>query len=823
MKHLLPPLAALLLAAALPPPAAAQEGGAPRGSAEIQGRVVAAETGAPLPNATVSARSETDTVVAARAVTGADGRFRLPGLAPGRYVVRASLAGRQAATSAPTGLATGGAAADVGDLRLSAAVLLDALQVRAERPAVVHAEDRNIYSIKDLPAASAAAADVMRTIPELEVDNNGAISMVGNRSVTIHINGRPSPLRGEALTEFIKHLPADRIDRIEVLPNPSVRYEGGSDAIVNIVLKKGVQLGLSGSMSANTATRGGNGLSGQLAYQRGRLTLFGGGAGRLFRSDDRSREIRENLQATPATFLDQDRRFDNQSTFGSGDITAELDVGPKQTLWGSASVNRGGFGGDGTSFYRQLDADGAPLRIFDHVTDNESSWGSSELALGFRHVAEPQKHELSVEVRRNSDDGSSDARFEETTSMRVVDDGGPLSQLRLTDSNRDETGWTGKVDYVRPLWAGARLESGVRSEREESSERNRLRIFAPMEAAGPSESTGQAFHWRQDQHSAYANLGGKLGRLSWQGGLRAEWASVELAPKEGESTVQRDYFSLFPSANLSIPFGEGRDLRINYSKRVNRPWIGNLNPFIPRTDPLNIRIGNPDLDPSETHSVGMDLSVRASLVTLRLSPYFRHSSGEVVDIRTVDSAGVSTTIPQNLATVDSYGSMLNASLRPTDRSTVSATVGVTRTERDAGELGSFYSVSGTSTFLSANGTFQAADGLGLQGSFRVSGPRQTPQGRFSSTVWSDVGIRKDLFGDKSSLNVRVTDPLGIFRTSFVSRDPTFSSTSRNRNSWGGRSASVSFTYRFGTTPKRRSTEGGGQGGQQGGGSAPSGE
>ncbi|HEY0155428.1 MAG TPA: TonB-dependent receptor [Longimicrobium sp.] len=788
---------------ALAASASAQE----RPVAGIQGRIVAAETSRPLAGVTVVARLQTDTVPAGRGVSGADGRYRIIGLARGSYVVRATHTGRQTTQSEPVAVAAG--PAEAGDLKMAAVVALEGLQVRAERPPVVHAEDRNVYSVKDMPAAVGGAADVMRTLPELEVDLNGNIKMVGNRPVTIHINSRPSPLRGEALTEFIRNLPADRIDRIEVIPNPSVRFEGGDGAIVNIVLRKGVELGLGGSVSLNAATRGGNGLSGQIAYQRGKLTLFGGGSSRLMNFDDASRELRQNLLATPVTFLDQDRRGSGNNFYGSADLTAELAVGPIETLWASANAYRGGWGNESFSHNQILDADSAPTRIYDRVGDYESDFLATDVALGFRRIVEAQRHELSVEVRRSGSGDESNGRVEEITTMRAVETGDPLSELRVTGGGEDRSSLTAKADYMRPLpGKGGRVEMGVRTSLEDQANEQTMRHFAPFDAGDPRQVTDVSYTFGQAQHSAYTNVSHKIGRLSLQGGLRAEMTTLDLAPRleNAQPGFERDFFSILPSANLSFEFKPGRTMRVNYSRRERRPWIWDLNPYVTQSDPLNVRLGNPDLEPAATHSLGGDLSWRTRVATLRLAPYFRRTSNEVEYIRTVSAEGVSTTIPQNLAVVETYGGSLNASLTPARWGNASASVGASHDERDAGALGSAYSRSGSNYFFTANSTLQPGRGWGIQASLRVNSPRESVQGRYSSTPWTELGIRKELFNRKASMNIRLADPFDIYRTRFTSRDPSFAGTSQSRSSWGGRSASLSLTYRFGKPPERKSTQ-----------------
>jgi len=785
----------------------------------IAGRAVAAETSAPLAGATAVARLGSDTATVARAVAGVDGRFRLTGLAPGEYVVRVSAAGRQTATTPPVTVA--GAMADAGDVRLTKVVMLEAVAAVVQRPPVVHAEDRNVYSVRDMPTAIGGAADVMRTLPELEVDINGGIKMVGNRPTTIYINGRPAPLKGEALTEFIRNLPADRIDRIEVIPNPSARFERGDAAIVNIVLRRGVELGLSGSVSLNGATRGGNGLSGQIAFQRGRMTLFGGGSSRFSSFGDASRELRRNLRANPVTYLDQDRSSEGSNFHGSTDLTAELTVGPKETLWASGSMYTGGYGNEGFSRNQILDADRAPTRIYDRITDSESDFLSSDLAVGFRRIVETQRHELSVEVRRNGSANESRGRFEETTSMRILESADPLSELRLTRGDEEQSNVSVKVDYMRPV-LGGRVEAGVRSSRDTQERADLLTRFAPFDADEAGETSDVSYGYGETQHAAYTNVSRKVGRLSLQGGVRAEMTRLSLDPRHdgAQPGFERDFFNVVPSANLSFAIREGRTLRMSYSRRVRRPWIWDLNPFIQQTDPLNVRLGNPDLEPAGTHSLGMDLSWRTRAATVRVAPYYRRTDDDIEHIRSVDAAGVSTSIPRNIARVESYGTTLNASLTPARWGNASASVGASHDERDAGALGAAYSRSGSGYFFTANSTLQPGRGFAVQASVRMNSPRESAQGRFSSTAFTELGIRRELFKRKGSINMRVVDPLDIHRTTFTSRDPSFAGSSRSRSSWGGRSLSASFTYRFGKPPQRKSTEAGQGGAPAGGGGGP---
>ena len=808
-----PPASALLLLVLLlvrPLAAPAQEPAPARSAAAgfaIQGRVVDATSGAPLTSASVVARLATDTSRVSGALSRADGSFRIEGLAAGRYTVSATYLGRTVAAPEPVTVSASAPLATVGDLRLSTVVALEGVEVVTQRPPVVHAEDRTIYNVTEMPAVSGGAADVMRTLPELEVDIDGNVKMAGGRGVTIHINHRPSPLKGEALTEFLKNLPADRIERVEVIPNPSVRFEGGESAIVNIVLRRGVQLGLSGSVSLNAATKGGNGVSGQVAYQHGKLTLFGGGSMRLHQMEHSSSELRENLRAEPVTFLDQTDATRSRNRFGGADLTAEYQVSEQGTLWASGGLFDGDWKSTRTGAFRILDAEQALMRAFDRRSRYDNGMGFSNLAAGYRHIVEPHRHEASAEIRYGRHEMDYHGRTAEETVEDLMESGAPPALLRLTGGGRGETTLTAKADYTRPWGKGGRVELGVRSERQDSDGSAALHVFESLDPnTPPVQSHATGYRFRDDQHAAYVNASQKIGKLSLQAGLRAERSSRELSADGVERPFGKDYSTVFPSANANYEFCQGRSLRLSYSKRVQRPWIWDLNPFVLPTDPLNRYIGNPDLEPSETHSLTMDLTWRVQKVTLRLAPSYRHTSGGIERIRIVDEHGVSTSTPQNLTSERSYGGSLTVSARPTETANVSVTAGANWMQRDADRLDPAYSGTGSSTYLNANGSVQLGRGASVQSSMRLSGPRETPQGRYGSNVYSDLALRQRVLRDKVSLDLRLTDPFDLYRFSFVSRDPSFAASGQSRSSWGARSASLSVSYRFGKMPKKKSSD-----------------
>src|SRR5690606_28560827 len=320
------------------------------GPGRVTGAVVD-ETGAPVAAAAVTllAAGDADSAAVAQALASEPGRFRLDGIPLGRYRLRITHIGYAPLTTDEVVLTAAVPAVDVGALRLTAqAIALDAIEAAAERAPVVLQADRTVYDAKQTAAAAGNATDVLRSVPELEVDINGNVTLRGGQPVAIHLNDRPAPLKGEALTNFLQQLPGDSIVRVEVVPNPSAKHDSeGTGGIVNIVLSEDADLGLSGSLSASVSSRMTRGLSARLNYQRGRLTLFTGTSLNL--SDNRfdTYDLRENLLVEPVTLIEQRGTSDDAGLFNMFDVTAELRVGERGTLWATETRRRGVEGGIG--------------------------------------------------------------------------------------------------------------------------------------------------------------------------------------------------------------------------------------------------------------------------------------------------------------------------------------------------------------------------------------------------------------------------------------------------------------------------------------------
>jgi outer membrane receptor protein involved in Fe transport len=760
--------------------------------------------GEPLGNATITLRSAGDSALVTGALTEQGGSFRIEGLAEGDYVLRVSLIGYKPRNSEVISLTAAAPTVDLGTIPLELSVLeLDAIEAAAERSAVVVEADRTVYNTKAMPVAgTGTATDVLRAVPELEVDVDDNVKLRGNQPVAIHLNGRPAPLQGEQLANFLRQLPGNRIERVEVMPNPSARHDPeGMGGIVNIVLQDDLDLGVSGSLTANMSTRNRQSVNGRLNLQKGRITLFSGGGIGLYRNDATFYDLRQNLVATPVTVIEQNNESDNRSRGLNADWTAELKVGEQGTVWSNAWIYSSGNDSRGLTQYGIMDEARTTLDSYDRENDSDNTWGSYNFGFGFKQIVEAQKEELTIDGRISR--GVEDSETRNTRLFEILG-GEPVDlplELTLHDIDAGNGTLSIQADYFRPI-VGGRLDVGYRAYEREHDNDNQLRIFDSPEASEPGQEARSGYDYREVFHSFYGTYGHTWGKVGFQAGLRAELSSTHFESLVGSDDFDRSYNTLFPSFNLSYTPVQGRTVRLLYSKRIRRPSAYYLDPYVPSTDPLNISIGNPDLRPSYMHSYSLDFSWTGSMGTLRVAPYYRTTSDIWERIRTVDTEGVATSRWENAATAKAYGSSFTVSLRGSGRLSGSTTFSVYRDDRDGTNISSAYRRAATLWSLGGNLGVKVTPTLTAQ-IFANHFPTQSIlQGRASGYTFTSVSLRQQLWGTKGTVSLNVSDPLNLYRYDSSTRDATHIQTSRS--SFQTRVVTVGFTFNFGKAPEQQS-------------------
>jgi hypothetical protein len=646
--------------------------------------------------------------------------------------------------------------------------------------------------------------ETFQAIPDLEVDIDGRVTLRGN-APAIYINGRPAPMTGEALAIFLEQFPADYLQKIEVLDNPSARYDSeGSGGIINLVMKEGVELGLSGSAFANAGTRGQYGAGVRGTLQRGDWTFNGGGFMRLSDNESTGYDLRQNLIADPA-FLRQDTRSDRSGLSGNMNLETRYQATDRLRVYAEAGFRRSGSESERFNTTTHLDETESPILIYDRASASDSRNLSADIATGFDYEWERREHELEFELQVQTGRDRGDSR-EEITAGDGFDDGALLpAELTLEDEEELEREISLELDYTRPLGENTRMEIGYDLSFEDSDSERLIRFIDDPDAAPDGVLTNRGFDQRQTTNSAYTTLRREFGSLGVQVGLRAEHLNMQFGVPSGDE-FSRDYIDLFPSANVSYRFDESRQIRMSYSRRIGRPGPSVLNPIDLSTDPLNRRVGNPDVEPQYTHALSLDASWSGTAGSLRLSPYYRKTTNDWAAITTVDADGISTRTYQNLASQESYGASLTYSLRQRDGWGGHVSISGRRQVRDASNLAERYSGSSFRWSSRANINARVTDALSAQGSFSYSPPADLPQGRSDARYTGDVGLRYRLLDDRASIRLSLRDPFGLQESSSRFEDVTYIQIGRSRETT--RSAQLSVSYSLGG------------GGRMGGGGGP---
>jgi hypothetical protein len=783
----------------------------PAGPGRISGSTQTAE-GQPLQSAAITVRSAADTSIVTGVLTTKDGRFLVEGLPAGRYTIRVSLLGYKPRSSEVIELTPAAASKDLGAIKLEVLPIeLKAVEAVGEKAAVVVEPDRTIYNTKSMPAAAGTAVDVLRAVPELEVDVNDNVKLRGNQAIAVHLNGRPAPLRGEQLASFLKQLPGNRIARVEVMPNPSAKHDPeGMGGIVNIVLKDDLDLGLSGSVSANASTRNRQYFNGRINYQKGRLTLFTGAGINTYSDISTSWDLRTNLITVPQTSIEQNSVYDNNNLGGNVDLTAELKVGKQAHFWSNSWIYWSKSKNDGLLNYGILDQAMALRDSYDRDMDNEYFYGNADVGLGFKQIFQQQKHELTVDGRFSKGDNDTESLF---TKVFKMANGQSIEGTLPTELTRNDVdSGTGNVylqaDYFRPLGPG-RIDLGYRAYKRDNDYDNQMFIFPTVDAVDPRDFTQSGYQYEEVFHSLYSTVGRTFGKFGVNVGLRAELSSTEFVSLVTDTTIDRSYNTLFPSLNLSYTPKVGRTVRFLYSKRISRPSPSFLNAFVPSTDSLNRFLGNVDLKPSYTHSFSMDFSYTGSKGTVRVAPYYRKTLDQWERIRTVDTVGVATSRWENAAFAENYGSNFSISLRSMGRLSGSTTFSLYRDVRDGTNIASTLKRDAIMWSLSGNLGIKATNTLTGQIFANYFPMQSILQGRASGYTYTSLGLRQQLWGTKGSLSLNLNDPLNLYRFNSNTSDPTHRQ--QSRSSYVSRVATLGFTYNFGKPPQQQSRRTGEEG------------
>ena len=672
---------------------------------------------------------------------------------------------------------------------------LGEVEIIAEETSVEIRLDKKIYTVgKDLSVRGGTANDVLDNIPSVSTDLDGNILLRGNDAARILINGKPSRLVGINST-FIKQLPADAIEKVEVITSPSARYEAeGSGGIINIILRKSKKLGLNGSLSANTGDPKANSLSSNINYRNGKINFFN------------SSSIYDRLRPGNSSGITEYYNGDNPSTFFSENRYRERD-------------SKGYFVNNGFEWY--IDDNTSLIGSFyynDYKSDNLESNTINELDENSNILNSITQNDMEGDVDNNreyninferkfNDDGQKitiDFQYENSKDWEnsIIDENQIISES--IDENISSESYLIQSDYVLPIGENKQFEAGIRISNEDDI--TDYRVFDNVNG-GFIEDLNQSnlFQYKEKISAVYTQYGVKVeDKYSFLFGLRVENTLKNVNQLTIQDFTKIDDTGLFPTFNFGLEISENETLTFGYNRRIRRPWSRFVNPFPTKISPILIWRGNPYLDPTYSNNLDIGYLKRfESSFTVNTSAYFQKSTnsintiiedtGEFAEINGVDVPIVER-FPINLSTNERFGFELNLSYRKGRNWNINSNFNLFQNKVEGTYNDIVYDNKNVSWSFRLNNKLTLPGKIEWQTRMNVRGPNETAVSKSEGDFSIDLAFSKELFKDKATLTLNIRDLLDQRGW----RNETFNENFYNdfEFRWSQRSATLNLTYRF---------------------------
>lgn len=682
--------------------------------------------------------------------------------------------------------------------------LLDEVEIVAEKPQMIFDIDKRIFNADhDLTSLGGSASDLLSNIPSIEVDSEGTVSLRGDEGVTIWINGKDSGLTSDNQSQILEQLPAETIDRVEVITNPSSKYSSeGSAGIINIILKKNINIGYYGGVQARATTAGMYNASGNINYSKGKWDMF---LNVGYRHHNGKSEGYDNRTMNDGTYLNQTsegkRKGDNMFT--------RLGVTFHPTFKDDISLNGFGMfgGGSNNRTINYLSNMPGTYQSAVRKTLGNDDMNGGNISMDYMHRFS-EKSYLSASASYNvwGMDGSTDYLQDSQYADRTE------SSIQKQSSHMNNNGWEFTADYSNQITENHKIETGYKGELR--SEHSPIETMSGTSYGNlvPQNNLYNDFRYDSDIHALYVSYSGKINNFGIQAGLRGEYTLTDAETKykntDGEimfDTYKTDYLDLFPSLFLSYSLPNNNEIQVNYTRRLRRPRGHMLNSFRNITDSTNISYGNPSLSPQYSNVFEVNYIKTWGLHTLTASAYYRGADNVFERITYMDENEIMNTTWFNVTESKSIGVELVAKNKLFNNILdLTTTVNLYYFKLDGFE---FYD-SRTGNLLATGDSEENFSwdarmianvklpyDINLQVTGRYRSKRTVAQGYRKPSYSLDAGLRKSFLDNRLSVAVNARDLLDSRKRQSITIGDDFRQESSN--SFIGRNIGITISYSFG--------------------------
>ncbi|MFD1096055.1 TonB-dependent receptor domain-containing protein [Salegentibacter chungangensis] len=701
---------------------------------------------------------------------------------------------------------------------------LDEVVVRAETTQVDIRLDKKIYNIgKDLTTGGGTVSDALNNVPSVTVDIDGGIALRGNENVRILINGKPSAMAGFGSTDILNQLPAEAIERVEVITSPSARYDAeGTAGILNIILRKEKTLGFNGSLNLNGGIPANAGIQSNLNYRTRKFNIFNTTGFRYFDApgyvyfDTRYKDASENDFDRIIEDRDMARLNRNFNTnFG-----VEYFLTDKSSLTGSI-------------FYRYGEDEDVTTNITDYFLNSSEAFGtrriekeseednSFQVAFNYINNFNDKGHKLTADFQYENDRETEIGRINEVEEYNNIDYAPDFFDERITTTEKQNE-YLIQADYVLPFGEDSQFEAGYRGNFENEITDYRLRQEDTESGELVlNENLSNIFDYTENVNALYSQYGSKLGNLSFLLGLRLENTQLKgkidsrLTDEEIEevfgfpidTNFDNNYLGLFPTLNITYELGKKENITFGYNRRINRPRGWFINPFPSRSSNNNVFQGNPNLKPAYSNAFDLGYLKKWKKITFTSSVYYQHEDDSFERIQeNVPGTNIIRTIPVNLSSNDRTGAELGVLYNPAKWLRLNGSFNFFQFKTSGEFDGVDYSAENTSWFARFSSKVSLPAKIDWQTNAFYRGAAEEVQGTREGYLSLDLAFSKDILNDNATVSLNVRDLLNSRKRESFTETMTYERYTEFQ--WRqGQSVNLSFIYRFNQQKERRNGRG----------------
>ncbi|GAA4231833.1 outer membrane beta-barrel family protein [Postechiella marina] len=767
----------------------------------ISGKIIDKETQQPLEYATIAFFNKRTNKVVTGGITDTKGMFNIP-VDTGLYDITLEYISFKTITIPNKKITK---SENIGSFSLEIDLeSLGEIEIIAEKTTVEVRLDKKIYNVgKDLTVRGGNVSDVLDNVPSVSVDAEGTVALRGNENVRILINGKPSGLVGLDSSDALQQLPAEAIEKVEVITSPSARYEAeGTAGILNIILRRSKLQGLNGAITTNVGHPNAAGISGNINYRTGNINIFN--------------TLSYNYKERPGywytyteykangNIFDEKRDWERTNKGLTNNIGIEWYINDSASITTSVVYNNNDLNNNSTNHLNQYDANnnliGNSLRLDPEKGDNNTL----QYAFNFTKNFKKSGHKLTFDFQHEDN--------EQNLKSLINVDGQNTDILTQLE---DESKILLRTDYVLPIGENSQIEMGYRGDFSNKSTDYKVELLnTNTNVFEVDNNLTNLFNFRNYIHALYTQYGNKINKFSYLLGLRMENTQLTLDQPTSNDFEKRNFTGLFPTINLSYEFSDSENITLGYNRRLSRPRSYYLNPFPSRSSLTNIFQGNPGLNPTYSGKIDLGYLNRFGKFILSSSLYYQESNDVIRFVsedtqETVNIDGQEVPIlqrgPSNIASEQRYGFEFNLTYTPIRKWRMNTDFNLFNAIIDGDYQGTSFDSENMTWRLRFSNKLTLPGAIDWQTNMSYRGASEDAQNVRDAVFSTNLAFSKDLFKEKASIAFNINDVFNSNKFSGTVETDDFIS-DREIRFRGVRSYNLSFTYRF--NQKKKEERGG---------------